>query len=352
MGSTASERGSSCSSLGRGICTSFCVVAWLLVLFGTITTHFAVRSVIGPVKDLPQSLHKGFYEELRFDDLKKDSEKVKSAAFTALATCGVAPSQCGSLPSTAAQADTSVQRAEIQGAFANSLAIIEKVANDPYFGIDKLNSTAADLRKISDQLDSLDTTQCAVTNEGYCNIYSAADGLVAETQEATGAIDQLIDSDEAKYFENNTDRLVLMHLLPYPLVLSMLFFTCFWKKDAACCCCGGSLGGCILLLLQVAFWLVSLVPSMIIVVIAWSFKFGQDRIEVGPPIKGNPTLQQLLEHIETVYPGFWNVVVVPLEGPLNQLYVAAFIMLVACLFIEFYGVCICLCRPYTDKTIE
>jgi len=214
-----------------------------------------------------------------------------------------------------------------------------------------MKSTADNLRQISYELTQLNTTQCAVTNQAYCDIYSAADGLLDGAQQTLNEVDKLIDSDEAEYFEKNTDRLVLLHLLPYPLVLSMLFFTCFWKKDAACCCCGGSLGGCILLLLHFALWLVSLVGSMLIVVIAWGFKFHQDKIEVGPPVKGNPTLEELLEHIQQSYPGFWDIVVVPLEGPLNQLYVAAFIMLVACLYISIYGLSVCLCRPYTNKVI-
>merc|ERR1711977_376142 len=122
------------------------------------------------------------------------------------------------------------------GAFDRSLAKIEKVANDEYFG--------------TPELQQLDTDQCGVTNQAYCKIYLAADGLVDGAQTALDAVDQLADSDEVKSFEENSDRLVLLHALPYVLLLSMLFFFCFWKKDAACCCCGGSLGGCVALVLH------------------------------------------------------------------------------------------------------
>merc|ERR1712151_534856 len=131
----------------------------------------------------------------------------------------------------------------------------------------------------------------------------------------------------------------------------MLFFTCFWKKDAAFCCCGGSFLGCILLIVHLVFWLISLVVNLVIVVIAWSWKFGQDRITVGEPFKGNPTLKELLNHIETAYPDFWAIVVVPLEDPLSLLYVSSFLLLAASILLGFYGVCLSACRPYTDKEV-
>merc|ERR1712083_1175227 len=76
---------------------------------------------------------------------------------------------------------------------------------------------------------------------------------------------------------------------------------------------------------------------------------GQDDITMGAPFKGNPTLAELLSHVETTYPSFWAIVVVPLEDPLNKLYVSSFVLLAACVLLGFYGVCLPVCRPYTDK---
>merc|ERR1712183_585776 len=162
-----------------------------------------------------------------------------------------------------------------------------------------------------------------------------------QLNEITQELDQL-DTDQVKSFEENSDRLVLLHALPYVLLLSMLFFFCFWKKDAACCCCGGSLGGCVALVLHLVLWLVFLIISLVIVVIAWTFKFGQDKIELKGQFNNDPTLEQLLNHIEIGYPEFWKLVIVPLEEPLDQFYTAAFIFLVFCILISFYGCCLCL----------
>jgi hypothetical protein len=345
------ERGASCNSFGRGLWTSCCAIIWVLTVIGCFLGTVAVKNLIGPIKDLPASLQEGFYQELGFDGLKSDSAKVKTAAEAALTACGATPADCPSPPPSAVpQNDTSAERLEIQGALNSSLSKIEKVATDPYLGIEKLNSTAEQIRRISEQLESLDTTQCDVTNAAYCEIYEAADGLVAGAQDALDAIDELINSEGVQQFEEHSDRLALLYVMPYLLLVSLLFFSCFWKKDAAWCCCGGSIVGCLVWALHLAFWLASLIINFVIVGVAWQWKFKQDKITMGPPFKGNPTLAELLSHIETTYPSFWAMVVVPLEDPLNQLYVSSFVLLAACILLGFYGLCLPVCRPYTDKT--
>merc|ERR1712060_156881 len=170
------------------------------------------------------------------------------------------------------------ERLEIQGAFNSSLSKIEQVATDPYLGIEDLSSTAEHLGKISEQLDSLGTTECDVTNSAYCEIYEAADGLVDGAQATLDAIDDLIGSEQVQRFEDHSDRLALLYVLPYLLLVSMLFFTCFWKKDAAWCCCGGSFVGCIFWFIHFVLWLASLIVNLVIVVAAWALKFGKDQI--------------------------------------------------------------------------
>merc|ERR1712087_938763 len=160
----------------------------------------------------------------------------------------------------------------------------------------KLNSTAENIRRIAEQLESLNTTECAVTNVAYCEIYESADGLVDGAQAALDAIDELIDSEQVQAFEEHSDRLALLYVMPYLLLVSLLFFSCFWKKDAAWCCCGGSVLGCLVWALHLAFWLASLIINFVIVAVAWQWKFKQDEITMGSPFKGNPTLAELLGH--------------------------------------------------------
>jgi hypothetical protein len=281
---------------------------------------------------------------------------VRDASSDALQKCGTTVVLCeaNNLPDPLVvtnTANTTDERLQIKAAFDSSLSVVEKVANDPYFGIDDLKETADNLRSISAELDNLDTDDCRMTNQAYCDIYKSSDQLVAGADDAKKAVDGLTESDVVQSFEDNADRLVLLHALPYVLLASMLFFLCFWKKDAACCCCGGSVSGCVGLVLHLILWLTFLIISLVIVGTAWVFKFGQDQIEIGAPIKGKPTLEQLLSHIEAAYPGFWEIVVVPLEDPLNQFYTSAFVFLVFCIVISVYGLCLCLCRPYTDKAI-
>jgi hypothetical protein len=344
------ERGASCNSFGTGLWTSCCAVIWVLTVIGCFLGTVAVKNLIGPVKDFPASVREGFYQELGFDGLKSDSAKVKNASEAALTACGATVAQCPSPPSAPGrQADTSAERLEIQGAFNSSLSKIEQVATDPYLGIEDLSSTAEHLGKISEQLDSLGTTECDVTNSAYCEIYEAADGLVDGAQATLDAIDDLIGSEQVQRFEDHSDRLALLYVLPYLLLVSLLFFSCFWKKDAAWCCCGGSVVGCLAWTLHLAFGLVALIVNLVIVAAAWRLKFQQDDITMGAPFKGNPTLAELLSHVETTYPSFWAIVVVPLEDPLNKLYVSSFVLLAACVLLGFYGVCLPVCRPYTDK---
>jgi len=340
------ERGASCNSLGRCLWTSCCAAIWALTIVGCFLGTVAVRSLIGPLKDFPASLHEGFYQELGFAGLRSDSERVQNASAAALAACGASVAQCPSPPGAGTQANTSAERAEIQGAFSSSLSTIFRVATDPYLGTEGLNSTAEHLRSISEQLDSLATAECDVTNVAYCEIHEAADSLVDGSQQALAAIDELIDSEQVQRFE---DDLALLYVLPYLPLVSLLFFSCFWRKDAAWCCCGGSAVGCLAWALHVAFWLASLIVNLVIVVEAWALKFSQDGITMGAPFNGNPTLSELLSHVERTYPDFWAIVVVPLENPLSKLYVSSFVLLVACLLLGVYGLCLPVCRPYTDK---
>jgi hypothetical protein len=154
----------------------------------------------------------------------------------------------------------------------------------------------------------------------------------------------------------------------------LTFVSGFWKEDAAWCCCGESVAGCLALIgwlasqlwIQWGFFLLSLGVNAVIVLAAWQrwivgnagiadlwaragSLYGNDEI-VGAPFRGNPTLAELLSHIETTYPSFWAIVAVPLEDPLYKLYVSSLVALAAGILLGFFGICIML-REWSEKVI-
>merc|ERR1719253_338748 len=127
-------------------------------------THMGVGSLSGPLKDLPKNIVKGFDEVFRFNYMEQDVVKIKNACSTAIKLCpntlATTELTCA-LPSYSATPTTSCTRsngvcamnttesvATIKTAFENSLAIVNRVANDKYFGTDELAATAASLNEI------------------------------------------------------------------------------------------------------------------------------------------------------------------------------------------------------------
>merc|ERR1712176_1170907 len=64
--------------------------------------------------------------------------------------------------------------------------------------------------------------------------------------------------------------------------------------------------------------------------------------------QGDPNLDDLLDHLSKTYPGFWKLVVTPLEGPMMEIYQASILFVLFCVLVLIYGCGVCLCHPYTD----
>lgn len=340
------ELGDSCNTYGRSTWTGCYALTWASWLVGAIAYHVAINNLLGPIGELRDNLRRGFYQELGFEHLAGDSQTLKEQSFAALQICGASAQQCqdGNLIRQFQTADTTAQRNAIQRAFDNSLRAIEKVSADKYLGTQALQPTADNLHDITKQLENLDSDQCRATNLAYCKIFLAAGGLVTGTQQTLDELNSIIESKEVLYFEDNSDGLMYLHGLPFSLLLSKLFFFCFWKTDAACYSCGGSFVGCILLVAHIILWLVAFIVSAFIVEAALSF----ERIPM-EQLEGKPTAEELLDHIELTFQGLWKTAIVPLESPLTQFFFANLIFVFACITISVYGLCTCLCRPYVDK---
>merc|ERR1711920_179963 len=314
---------------------------------------------MGVLKDLPDNLHKGFYEEFKFDLLKTDAKNVKDAAEQGLSTCGVTTAQCvtGALPTFPPYntvANTSLSLQKITDAFDNSLSIVKKVSSDKFFSVGPLKDTAKDLEEITNETKKLEgEDRCLVTNEAFCEIYKSSGSLTEGADMATGKIDEFQDSDAVKMFKDNADLLNAMHGIPYAMVIALLFFSCFWYKDAACCCCGGSCLGCVVLIFHAIFWLVSIVGCAIVTSIGYAFTEGQEQVDLkGAGLAGDPNMKELLDHLSSTYPGFWEIVITPLEAPLLEIYHASFFFSMFCVAVFLYGCCVCIIRPYTGSADE
>lgn len=351
------KRGSSCGTMCRKVWTCSYIFTWLLLIVGLALCHLAIGRLIPPMRDLPTNLHDGFYQVLGFDKLTADSQKIEDACVEAMALCSANPTNVTNCDSYVGGLDQSrststTQKDKIVAAFDSSLASIEKVGNDKYFGMQDLKDTADELKKIRDELNSMNTTNeyCQATNKAYCEMYHSASQINQKAASATTEIDNMINNEMVQTYVDNTDKLVAAHALPYVLVVSMLFFLIFWCRDAACCCSGGSCLGCVALLFHVLFWLVCLTVSGIFAGAGIFVKYFADSMPIpGDVFKGSPTLRDLLDHVEAEYPQFWALVFEPLEGPCKLFANSMIIFVAFSLIIGLYGCCLCLCRPYTDK---
>merc|ERR1712032_847413 len=302
FGSMSPRRQSSCGTGLRAVCTGCYLGLWVVLIFPLVLTHMAVSDLVPVLKDLPDNLHKGFYEEFKFDLLKTDAKNVKDAAEQGLSTCGVTTAQCetGAMPTYPPYntvANTSLSLQKITDAFDNSLSIVKKVSSDKYFSVGPLIDTAKDLEEIINETKKLEgEDRCLVTNEAFCEVYKSSDSLTEGADMATGKIDEFQDSDAVNMFKDNADVLNAMHGIPYAMVIALLFFSCFWYKDAACCCCGGACLGGGVLIFHAIFWLVSIVGCAIVTSIGYAFTEGQEQVDLkgaglaGPPLVDLPGL--------------------------------------------------------------
>lgn len=288
--------------------------------------EYSISRVIPPLQDLKTNLNNGFYDELRFSSLEDDANVTATAASDALALCSVnAEDDCSSdVKVNTATSDNAPYKATIEAALSNSLSRINVVLTDKYFGTDDMQATAVRITYITENISSLDTNaSCTETSVGYCSIYSNAYFIVSETEIVTEQIDKYVNSEIVNTWEDNKDLLTYLYALPLVLILSALFFFLFWWKDAACVCSkGGSKIGCCFLLLHSFFCFAFFIIATIVCSVGWVVQYESDEITTDNTFKGDPSLKELLDHVETTYPTLWNSVMGDLE-PALKLFLAS-----------------------------
>jgi len=336
---------------------TFCFLfVWTLVVPGAVLTHLSLIDLLPYLKDLPSNIVQGFDETFKFARLEQDSMSVENAAATALQMCGVVANvTCPSgnySGNNSGVANTSAEQAVITQSFKTSLDVVSNVANDKYFGVEDLKPTARSLNKIVADMNQLNETMtCEKSTPLFCGIYTSAGGIVAGMGLVTKAIDGFKTSEIVEKWDDYHKFLILLHGLPYVMVVALLFFTCFWMKGGVCCCCkGGTIAGLALIPFTL-FWLLSFVIYGIVCITGLVVKYAMDKINVSA-FNGNPNLKQVIDHIETNYPEFWNLVFANLATGLDLLLKASFFFVVASLIIALYSCCECLCCPYRNKALQ
>jgi len=337
----------------RPVWTSCFVLVWMLVVPGAVLTHLALVNLLPYLQDMPKNIAKGFDETLKFAYLEDDSQSVRSSAAAALQKCGVVANiNCknGSYPATTQlmqqTSNTTDEQSSIVASFKNSLDIVSMIANDKYFGISDLKPTAQSLNKIVDDLKELNgTMECYKSNPLFCNIYTSAGQITAGMSSVNKALDTFKTSDVVEAWDNYQHLLILLHGLPYIMVIALLFFTCFWMKGGVCCCCKGGTIMSLCLIPYAVFWLASFAVYFTVCIIGVGIKYGAALFRI-PVLQGKPTLEKAIAHIEASYPEFWKLVFGDLTQGCELLLRASFFFVGASIIIALYSLSECCFCPY------
>mmetsp|Transcript_84959 Transcript_84959/g.132776 ORF Transcript_84959/g.132776 Transcript_84959/m.132776 type:complete len:365 (+) Transcript_84959:72-1166(+) len=331
--------------------TAVFACTWILLLIGTITWVVAVVQLVPPLADLPDNLVKGFDVVFGFALLQADSDSIKLASTTALAKCGVIPSNCPSnYPYNSATVDTNIEKATVSAAFQSSLAKVQKVTNDIYFGVPDFQSTATELNNILANFNNIDANgmPCAGASPLYCSMYSSAGVIVDGIGQVNAQINSFTKSDIVSDWKDASDYLYGLAVFPLLLIIAALCFCGVWYRDGTCICCAdGTKCGCAMTCCHAFWWLIFFVLVTVIAAISVVAKYGQNRVKLDM-LNHDPSVKDFLNHVQTSFPEFWNMVFADMEEALLNIFRSSVTMWVFCVVIVFYGVCMCCWRPYSQ----
>lgn len=320
---------------------------WILLIPGIILTHLSLCELIPHIPVLPQKIVEGFQVTFKLGSLPQASYMVEMTAAQALLKCGVnASSVCptGDFPTYKPQNRTSNTTAEmdqILAVYQQTLATVQKVVNDVYFGISDLQPTADELNSIVYALSQLSDTgaePCVNSTPVYCEIFLSSDAIVKSASNLTTILDKIENNDLVKTLTEHEGDLVVLHGLPYIMVLALASFTCFWCWPMCCCC----------LIPYALFWIAGFAINGIVFVLGCILQFFADKIHV-PMLKNDPNLQEFIVHVQTEYAAFWDLVFVDLYQGARLLFIASVVFVVVGLLLALYSIGVCCCRPYRAK---
>jgi len=316
-------------------------------------THVALVKLIPSIEDLPGNLILGLDQTFKFAYLEADSKLVGDASEQAINKCGFNPVRCKNEDVKGKGSNTkynvATQRDAIVGAFDRSLTTIRRVTNDKYFGTEELDATAKELKKMTGKLTDLKAEMtCYEIIPAFCTMYSSSDLIVEGMSSVTDALDKFRNSDIVTRWDENKSLLQALHALPYFMVLGLCAFTLFWYKGGVCCCCEGGTKWGVCNIPFILLWLVSFILYVIVFAVGTALRFLAKDIEVSV-LRGNPSLEETVEHFETKFSEFWNVVFADMIDGLAVLYMSSTFFTVVALLILLYSGCLCCCCPYRSK---
>jgi uncharacterized membrane protein len=338
---------------------------WLMIAVATIIMHVSLIQVIPAVQDFPDNLVEGFMVVFKFNQLRTLAEDVKTDSESALALCDVVPATVGTRPAACAsptsalstqvcnrQVDISTQRDGVSGSLGSGLSMIQTVGNDPYLGTPDMNAASTQITSIQNEVDGLQSTvECCAAVPAFCAIWDSGDELYNMYQTVQAEIDTFTTGEAIEQFNEYAGYMRYLHALPWVLTLSTVFFAIMWIKNGACCCCtNGSFLQCLCLALpQSIFWFLAFIIMAIFAAIgyAWQFVVLDQTVS---DFNGEPTVGQLLDHFQTAFPEFWDLVFKDLSEGLALFRIAATIFVIACLIIAIYSCCFCCRRPYETES--
>jgi hypothetical protein len=312
-----------------------------------------------PVKNLPSNIVAGFDNVFKFASLESDSGRIATTSLSAMAQCNYDPTattigggQRG-CPTTSnpytnsSTVDTTANKDEITGIFTNTLGTVTRVTNDPYFGTPDLQPTADSLNDILSSVNSISAsmscTQAVVT---YCAMWDNSNGIIDGMSSVNSAIDKFKNGDETKSWEDHADIFTFLHVLPYFSLIALAFFTFFHYKGGVCCCChGGSKCACLALIPFMLFWLVAFIIFLVVMAVGTATIIAADEIYVDE-LNNRPSVSQIVDHLQTAFPEFWDLVFEDLVKGLKITWVASIMFTINHLLILLYTCCECCCRPF------
>jgi hypothetical protein len=227
------------------------------------------------------------------------------------------------------------------------------IANDKYLG-GGMNETAKALNDSTKEMDSVPPGEqpCAANVEVYCEIYNSALELETTIKDVNAEIDKMENSDAMATFNDNAGSLNGLHMLPWLMIIALSLYTCFWYASyGTCCCCSDSGGKCCPTLLLIPHTLLCLLFFVFTTIfiglsIIWKSWVLEAKLE---DLEGDPTVGDVLEHIQTAFPDFWETVFADLEKGLLAYVGACWVLFFATIVTVVYMVCVCLCRPYKPQ---
>jgi len=343
-----------CDGMKQLICTAFLLFSIVLMALGTVLCHMSLNTLLPPVVDLRANVRSGLDDVLQFASLEAKSLAVRTNAQAALALCNVtnATTDCATASTTNLQAvDSSSQLLQITDAFDGSLATIQTVVHDVYFGLATFQTSGTELDRIQANLTSLRNLSqpipCGGTNQFYCTIHSSAATILTQADQVKAGVDTLVNAKFFVDYDGHVDKARYLHALPYISWLGILFYLCFFVgKGATSPCRGGSRKACCACAFHGIFWFLFFLISAAIVAAGIAIHVFSDEFEIKGVFAANPTLKQIVNHIEVNFPGFYDIVLRWLLEGLTKMYNAFVLFLVADLMLLVHTLSACACGLY------